>query len=147
MAVMIIMLAGLSGLQAQRSGKPGFDRDSGKQEMMARHDPLAGIPGLTDEQKENIKALHVEHRKAVLPLENQLDEKMARLKTLTTAESIDFKQIDATVDEITGINNTMMKKRIRHGQEIRKILTDEQRIVFDSRVGKEIDRRRGPGHR
>ena len=40
--------------------------------------------------------------------------------------------INKTIDEISVLKNTMMKKREAHKQEIRKILNDEQRLFFDA---------------
>ena len=46
------------------------------------------ILDLTDVQKEEIKALHISLEKESLPLRNQIREKEARLKTLTTSEKL-----------------------------------------------------------
>jgi len=70
--------------------------------------------------------------KEMLPLKNELAEKMAHLKTLTTKDKVDMAAINATIDEIVVIKGKMMKLQVAHKQEIRKLLTEEQRIIFDT---------------
>jgi len=93
---------------------------------------LERIPDITDEQKEQIKDLKTDHMKEVLPLRNQIDEKQARMKTLSTAEKVDMAKINKTIEEIGELKITIAKKRAVHRQEIRNILTEDQRVVFDS---------------
>ena len=145
-AGLIAMISGLQTLSAQT----GHSRDMNEHEIRdlkperKHHHPLAGIPDLTDEQKDKIKGLHIDHLKSLLPLENQLDEKRARLKSLTTVDNVNLEKIDGVIDDITSINNKIMKSRVRHGQDIRNILTEEQRIIFDSRAHRAIKEPRRP---
>ncbi|HEY9122791.1 MAG TPA: Spy/CpxP family protein refolding chaperone [Bacteroidales bacterium] len=95
-----------------------------------------GIPGLTTEQSAKLKELKLAHYKEVQPVKNQLKELKAKQHTLTTAEKPDMKAINANIDEITKLENTLMKARAAHIQQIRALLTDEQRMIFDSRKHK-----------
>jgi Spy/CpxP family protein refolding chaperone len=94
-----------------------------------------GIPNLTEEQEKKIKELRIPFAKEVLPLRNQLAEKRAHLKTLQTAEKADLKSINSTIDEMSQLQSQIMKKHAAHTQSIRALLTDEQRIAFDTRAG------------
>lgn len=99
----------------------------------------ANIPNLTDEQQKKIDALTIPHRKEMQTLRAQMKEKQAHLETLTIADNADMTAINKTIDEISVLKTTMMKKREAHKQEIRKILNDEQRLFFDSHAGKHGD--------
>lgn len=108
------------------------------------------ITGLTDDQKEKIDKIHLNLSKQILPIQNQLDEKKAHLKTLNSAEKPDMAKINATIDEIGGLKTDIMKKRVAARQDIRAQLTEEQRIEFDSRgpgMHKGKGRGQGYGHR
>jgi Spy/CpxP family protein refolding chaperone len=91
------------------------------------------IPGLTSDQATKLKELKLAHYKEVQPFRNQLNELRAKEHSLTTAEKPDLKAIDANIDEITKLQNQLMKARAAHIQKIRALLTDEQRMFFDSR--------------
>ncbi|HEV8512308.1 MAG TPA: periplasmic heavy metal sensor [Cyclobacteriaceae bacterium] len=95
---------------------------------------MYGIPNLTEDQKKKLAELKTPHAKEVLPLKNQLAEKKAHLKTLQTAEKADLNAINSTIDEMSQLQSQIMKKNAAHKQAIRKILTDEQRIAFDTRA-------------
>jgi Spy/CpxP family protein refolding chaperone len=90
------------------------------------------LPGITDEQKKQIKDFKVQQMKEMLPLKNQLGEKKAHLKTLETSDTPDMKAINQLIDEMGSIQVSMRKKQAEFTQKVRKILTDEQRILFDT---------------
>lgn len=96
------------------------------------------LPNLTDDQVKQIDQLKIKHMKEIMPLQNILKEKQARLRTLETAEKVDMAAINKTIDEMSVIRTDVMKKKAAHQQEVRKLLTEEQRLVFDTK---------GPGHK
>jgi len=100
-------------------------RECGRNEMEFEHLKL------TDEQKTKLKDLKIAHQKETLKLRNKMGELHAHLRTLSTAEVADMKAINATIDEITQTQNQMMKSREGFKQQIRGMLTDEQRLQFD----------------
>lgn len=91
---------------------------------------------LSDEQKQKMKDIHLKTSKEVLPLKNQLAEKKAHLKTLTTVEKPDMNEINKTIDEMSALRNQIMKKKVAAKMEVRSILNDEQRLMFDMKDGK-----------
>ncbi len=117
--------------QRQDPGMNDRQRQFNKGEMR-----MQGIPDLTDEQKEKIKELHLGMMKEALPISNQIAENRAKLKTLSTADPVDMKAIDKLIDDNAGLQASLKKKMAATHQEVRKLLTDEQRIVFDSRAGR-----------
>jgi len=91
------------------------------------------IPDLTEEQQTQIEALRLEHMKAVQPLQNQLNEYRAKYRTLMSAETIDTKAVDKLIDDKTAVMNKLMKLNASHRSAVRALLTDEQKVYFDSR--------------
>ena len=94
--------------------------------------PGPKIPDLTEDQEEQMQTLRTDHLKAILPMRNELAEMNARLQTLSTADNADMSQINGLIEEMGALKMQMMKAGVAHRQEIRKLLTDEQRVVFDS---------------
>jgi len=93
---------------------------------------LNKIPDITEKQKEQIKDLKTNHMKEVLPLRNQVREKKAHLQTISTGEKVDMDQVNKTIEEIGELKLVIAKKRASHRQQIRNILTEDQRVIFDS---------------
>ncbi|HPD95148.1 MAG TPA: Spy/CpxP family protein refolding chaperone [Tenuifilaceae bacterium] len=91
------------------------------------------IPNLTDEQKQKIDDLRVKHIKEVTPIKNELNEKRAHLHTLETADKPNLNEINKTIDEISALRAEIMKKNAAHRLDVASLLTDEQRVFFNSR--------------
>jgi Spy/CpxP family protein refolding chaperone len=124
----LILITGFAYAQG-----PGMhEKDPGREGMhgckMSGHKGM--IPGLSEEQQGQIKALKTEHMKAVQPLHNQLGEKKARLRTLTTADKVNMAEVNKVIDDIGKMQTQLMKLKEKHRQEIRKLLNDEQRFMF-----------------
>ena len=94
------------------------------------------IPDLTEKQKADIEKIQLDAQKEMLPITNGLGVKRAELQTLRTAEKVDQKAIDAKVKEIGELRTQMMALRESKIQNIRNVLTDDQKVIFDSRKGK-----------
>lgn len=128
----------LSGVVGTLSAQPQNRRNMQPQQnrQIAQNERGQGqqmrLPNLTEEQKEQIKAIKLDGQKEALPLRNEMMEKKARLRTLTTSEDYNEKSVNNTIDEIAELEATLMKLRQNHRQEVREVLTEEQRIVFDS---------------
>ena len=106
-----------------------------QRERAHRHEQFMGnqIPELTDDQRTELKKFRLDMQKKMLPLRNQLGENRAKMRTLTTAESADMKAINKLIDGNAAISAKIMKVRAENHQNIRGMLTEEQRIVFDSK--------------
>jgi Spy/CpxP family protein refolding chaperone len=90
------------------------------------------IPNLSEEQKEQIKEFRLAAEKSALPLKNQVGEKEARLKTLTTAEVYDAKSTDKVIEEIGKLRTDLLKLKVATEQKVKGILTDEQLAFVNS---------------
>jgi Spy/CpxP family protein refolding chaperone len=117
-------------------GQPG--QDTGK-----KQGTMAGQPGrcadkdhkpnFTEEQKTKMKEIRMASYKEIKPLKNQLGELKAKQRTLATADKPDINAINANIDEITKVENKIMKIKASGHQQVRVLLTDEQKMWFDSR--------------
>ncbi len=91
------------------------------------------IPDLSEDQRQNIKKVDLAHLEKMTPLRHQLMEKNARLASLLVANPFDLKETEKIADEIGKIKSSKLKLQISHDQELRSLLTPEQKIIFDSR--------------
>jgi len=94
------------------------------------------IANLSEDQQKKIDALHLKHMKEVTDLKNQIMLKKAELRILETSEKPDKASIDKKIDEIMALKTQIAKKHAALKQEIRALLTEEQRIIFDSHKGR-----------
>jgi Spy/CpxP family protein refolding chaperone len=93
--------------------------------------PAPFIPDLTKEQQASLKKLHLKSEKEILPIQNQIGELEAHLRTLTSDDNADIAQIDPIVDQIAGLRAKIEKIHIKERLDTRKLLTEEQRLEFD----------------
>lgn len=142
--LIIMMIAAMSMSTtafAQGSGH-GKGHGKGQAQGMKKGDQTTHmkmmLPDLSDEQIAKIKTLRLEMMKQVTPLKAQLKEKMAHLNTLSIAEKPDMKAINTTIDEIGALKVQMMKIHAKFRQDMRALLTADQRIIFDSKAGKRM---------
>ena len=113
---------------------PGGDRPEGKEDCCGKgHGPM--IPDLTKEQEASLKKLHLKSEKEVLPIHNQIGELEAKLKTLASDDNADLALIDPVIDQIAGLRAKIEKIHIKERIDTRKLLTEEQRLEFDSQPG------------
>jgi Spy/CpxP family protein refolding chaperone len=93
------------------------------------------IPDLTQEQQDKIEAMRTTHQKTMLANRNQLNVKKAQLEQLMTADKPDAAAINKMIDEMSVIKTEMQKKKAEHRLAVRGLLTDAQRVYFDSHRG------------
>lgn len=135
---MLLMLAFVMGIVsvsvAQGSGY-GTNKKASVDQQFCKN-----IPNLTEDQQKKIETLRSKHLKESMLIKNNMKVKQAELRVLQTADKVDMTAINAKIDEISGLRMQLMKNGAAHKQEIRKILTDEQRVYFDAHAGQ------GGGH-
>ena len=122
-----LILLGASPIFAQRGQMNKSRQDSGFQ---------CNIPDLSADQQKKIEDMSIVHQKKMLQFRNQLQEKEAALNTSRTADKTDMAAINKIIDEIGTIKTQMMKEREAHNQQVRNLLTDKQKVIFDSRRGR-----------
>ncbi|MEQ8555421.1 MAG: Spy/CpxP family protein refolding chaperone [Cyclobacteriaceae bacterium] len=114
--------------------------EEGRQNTERRKDVL----DLTDAQRDQAKDIRMSAASEILPIRNQINEIRAKLETLQTAKEVDMKLINKNIDEMAGLDAEIQKIRARSHQDFRAMLTDEQRIIFDTKASM---KRGGPGDR
>lgn len=124
---MIAMISSLVVAQQQISMRNG----NGPREKGDKISKMTERLELTKEQSEQFENLLVAHHQVVYPVQNKLKEKKATLRTLTTANEIDNKKIDKTINEISDLEKTLLKAKINNQIAIRSMLNDKQKMIFD----------------
>ena len=87
----------------------------------------------TPEQKKSIFELHAKLIKSVTPIKDVIGEKKAHLKSLSHADNPDMSAINASIDEIASLKAQIAKLHVANHFEVCKLLTDEQKVMFDAR--------------
>ncbi len=130
-AAILIVAAITTDVIAQR----GYGRGYGAMNNAGWGYFCNNIPNLTQEQQTKLDALRTAHWKDVQGSRNLLAEKAAHLRTLRTSDNVDMKEVNKTIDEMGAIRSKMQKSREKHIQDVRSMLTDEQRVYFDNFQG------------
>ncbi|MBN1651911.1 MAG: Spy/CpxP family protein refolding chaperone [Bacteroidales bacterium] len=98
--------------------------------------PNCSYLNLTDEQQTKIQALRLELTEKNLPLKNELGEMSAKMKTLQTGNDQDMKAISKLIDDMSKVQAQIRKNVAEHRIEVRALLTDEQKVLFDAHQGR-----------
>ena len=126
----LLLISGTAFAQQPGMHEKGAEREGMHGCKMSEHKGM--IPGLSEEQQEQIKTLRIKRMERMQSLRNQMAEKKARLRTLSTADKVNMTEINKVIDDIGAMQTQMMKLKEQHRQEIRKMLNDEQRVMFDA---------------
>lgn len=110
---------------------PNMRDGKGPQQKGDKLDRIAQKLELTDAQKDQFEIKMIALHQEVQPLQNQLREKRAGLKTLVTASTIDNKKVNKTIEEIGALETSLLKSKINHQIAIRSLLNDKQKMIFD----------------
>ncbi len=114
----------------------GHSRNPGNNQMgQMRMHRMAMIPNLTDDQKQKIEQFNLTFDKNTLQTRNQIREKEAHLRTLMTQDNPDQGQIDKLIEDIGSLRTSIRKERVSTDLKIRGLLTDDQKVIFDSHHG------------
>ena len=93
--------------------------------------------GITQDQQDKIKNIKLDCEKAIQPLRNELKERNAKLQTAQTAARPDMTAVYKMIDDMVAIKANIEKKEAAMHQDIRKLLTDDQRVAYDTNVFKD----------
>lgn len=138
--IMLVLLTSLT-IEAQPyygRGKMGNPNGRGEGFRQGPYCPRGNISermgdylDLSEEQSEKIQSFWNEHSKEVLPVRNELRIKRAELKSFTTQDLPSMTDIEKKIDEIGALQTKLMKLKAKHVQDVRKVLTEDQRARFD----------------
>lgn len=94
--------------------------------------PRGGLmPQFTTEQQERIEAIHEKYDDERVELTNRAKVLALGLKDLVGDGEPDFDGIEDRIEEISRVRLDLMKLRIRIHKEIRPLLDEDQRTLFD----------------
>jgi Spy/CpxP family protein refolding chaperone len=128
----VIVLFFMTGITTNFYAQQGFGRDQIRQGERDRE--ILEIPGLTGEQKEQIKNLHTDYLRDIQPFKNELNINRANLDALVTEDNPDMNEIKNLIYENGKLMTELRKKQVAHKLEIRDLLTEEQKVFFDNRT-------------
>jgi len=135
-AMVVVLMMGMnSNLFAQKGNGQGNGQGNGLRQGPGQGQMCANL-NLSDEQTKSIEKLRVTHQKEMLQHRNEMAELKAKLTTLRSADKADMNAINSTIDKISILKTQQMKQKEAHIQDVRKLLTDEQRVQFDLHQGK-----------
>lgn len=132
--------------QGNREGHANFHgkgKGQGNKGQRPAHGQRADSKLMTEDLRASFKTAHIEMMKKMQPYENQLNELSAQLKTGCTGKDIDLKKVDKLIDEQANVRLEMAKIKTNFKLDLRSQLTDEQKVMFDSRAGRG---HKGHGH-
>lgn len=111
-----------NALQAQPRGNFRGDRD---RPQMRKE--IAEELGLSDEQKEKIRQIHLEARKQAIAHRAKVQLAHIELRELIQADNPDQTKINAKITEVSKLHETALRNRIATQLEVQKVFTPEQR--------------------
>lgn len=135
LTIALLMLAG-SNMYAQRGRNYSNQSEGFNQNQICQR-----IPDLTEDQQTKIEAHRLKHMKEINDFRNQKNELQAKKHTLMTSDNVTMNEINSVIDKLTSLQNKMMKSSAKHRRDIRDLLTEDQKVYFDSMP------MRGRGHK
>ena len=91
------------------------------------------LPDLTEEQKDQIKEIHLAHIKDVQPLKDEVKINRVKVDVLLKRDDPDMKEIVSLVEANGKLLTQIQVKSIEQKISVRSLLTDEQKIIYDTR--------------
>lgn len=124
----LFFLLGSTTVSAQKKGH-------GKQMKCPQKQECCMMKGLdlSEDQQVKIKEIKVESQKNCKPWRDELRELKAHQQTLMTADKPNMSAIDKNIEKMSSLMLNMAKNKARTMQEVRSLLTDEQRMKFDAK--------------
>ena len=142
--IAIFMLAGMN-LNAQRGyGQRGPNRGMNLNAQRAYYGQnglntqwrYSCLLNLSDEQLEQVNDMRIDHLKEVQPLQDQLMETRVHQRTLMNAVNPDKKAINDNIDKATKLQNEIAKLSADFQLKFISILSDEQKVLAQSRMNR-----------
>lgn len=119
-----------------------------RREGTRRAQPRGGMmPQFTQEQQEQIEAIHEKYSDERAELTNRAKVLRLELAELVGDGEPDFDGIEGKLEEIARVRVDLMKLRLRIHKEIRPLLDEDQRKLFDRGLARLAGSGRGDGQR
>ncbi len=133
--------------QGMKHGKVNMKRGNRMGMSANKNNRYGNRLGLSDKQQEQMKSLKLEHKKATQNLREEMKELHLKQKHLLNDEEPNKNDIFSNLDRISVIQNQLAKERVLSQKEIRKILDEDQLVLFLSKPHKMKKNRRARMHR
>jgi Spy/CpxP family protein refolding chaperone len=125
-------LSVIAGLMVVFAAAASYGYRGGRGPEAAGRPNTEFIQNLSQEQREAIREITVQHQKEMISLRAEMETKSLELQELVRSGAGED-AIFAKIDEIGALRTEMMKKRMAMQLEIRAQLTDEQKEMFDQK--------------
>lgn len=102
-------------------------------------------PVFTEEQREQIKKISDGFEDERVELQNRARVLHMELCDSISEDEPDFRAIESRIEDAAEVRVAMMKMRLHQHVEIRKILTPDQRVLFDRGLRARMGSMRGEG--
>ncbi|MGL1884927.1 MAG: periplasmic heavy metal sensor [Reichenbachiella sp.] len=122
-----VLVAGFTA-SAQPQNGPNQNKGPKKDKM----EMIIAKLQLTPEQADQMKANHMDMKKAAQPIQNQIGEKEARLRTLSTIAQPNAKDVEKVANEIADLRGKLFVMKTMTRLETRALLNEDQKIIFDT---------------
>ena len=93
-------------------------------------------PAFTDEQLEKIEKIHDGYNDERAELTNRLKVIMLEAHDAVADDTPDFDAIERRIDEMMEVKGDLAKLRLRIHKDIRPLLDDDQKVLFDRGLGR-----------
>jgi protein CpxP len=104
-----------------------------------RNEHLIDYLDLSEEQQSQMKAFQLEMQSTTKELKLDLEEMRVQLKRLMTADEVDEEAVMLLADKMGAIQIQIKKAHLKNSIQLRSVLSDEQKVLFDS---KNMERRK-----
>ena len=139
--VMSVFLISATNVFAQE--EQGFNKKEHRKEWQVKRAKMFKELGITEEQRQALKAHKESHRGAMNALREQIKEKHKAFRQSLEDPNVDESTISAVNNEIKTLTNSLSDNRLNGVLEVRKILTPEQFQKFN----KMHKKKRNGGHK
>ena len=136
---LLVAIIFILGLSLSVMAQPNQRRQIPHQSMRAQS-PLKFLD-LSEEQKDQIKEIHLAHMKNVQANRDEVKINRVKINTQLHNDDPDMKEIVKLVEANGKLLTQIQVKSIQEKINVRLLLTDEQKIIFDAQ-GEKIRERR-----
>lgn len=92
-------------------------------------------PAFTTEQQEQVKSIHEKYSDERAELTNRLKVIMVEAHDVDPDAAPDYNAIEKNIEEVSAIRVELSKLRLQIHKEIRPLLDDDQKVLFDRGLG------------
>lgn len=140
----VVLTAMIVLLAAAVVAAPALARRGG-----ARGDRRGGwmMPQLTTEQQEKVEAIQEKYNDQRAELTNRAKVLALELEDMVGSDEPDFNGIESKLGDISKVRLDLLKLRLRIHKEVRPLLNDDQRKLFDQGLARIVGRGGMMGHR